>query len=86
MSSLATKLNHEISATNVWFSEDKLHVALIDGREISVPLEFYPRLNKATKEQRDKFELIGFGTGIHWSDIDEDLSVEGIILGIPSRF
>lgn len=86
MSSLAAKLNHEFSATSVWFSEDRMHVALDDGREISVPLEFYPRLNKATKEQREKYELIGLGTAIHWNEIDEDLSVEGIILGIPARF
>jgi hypothetical protein len=86
MSSLATKLNHDFVATNVWFSEDMLHVALDDGREISVPLEFYPRLNSATKEQREKYELIGLGTAIHWSEIDEDLSVEGIVLGIPARF
>ena len=86
MSSLAIKSNHEFIATGVWFSEDRLHVALDDGREISVPLEFYPRLNSATKEQREKYELIGLGTGIHWSEIDEDLSVEGIVFGIPARF
>jgi len=86
MSSLATKSNHEFIATGVWFLEDKLHVALDEGREISVPLEFYPRLNSATKEQREKYELIGLGTGIHWSEIDEDLSVEGIVFGIPARF
>jgi hypothetical protein len=86
MSSLATKLNHDFVAISVWFSEDKLHVALDDGREISVPLEFYPRLNSATKEQREKYELIGLGAAIHWSEIDEDLSVEGIVLGIPARF
>lgn len=63
-----------------------MHVALDDGREISVPLEFYPRLNSATKDQREKYELIGLGTGIHWSEIDEDLSVEGIVFGIPARF
>jgi hypothetical protein len=86
MSSLATKLNHDFVATSVWFSEDMLHVALDDGREISVPLEFYPRLNSATNEQREKYELIGLGTAIHWSEIDEDLSVEGIVLGIPARY
>jgi hypothetical protein len=86
MSSLATKSSHEFIATSVWFSEYRLHVALDDGREISVPLEFYPRLYSATKEQREKFELIGLGTGIHWSEIDEDLSVEGLVFGIPARF
>lgn len=86
MNSLAKKLDHEFIATNIWFTENQIHVALDDGREISIPLEFYPRLNKASKEQREKFEIIGLGTGIHWSEIDEDLSVEGIVLGIPMRF
>jgi hypothetical protein len=86
MNSLAKKIDHEFTATNVWFTENQIHVGLDDGREISVPLEFYPRLNNATKEQREKFEIIGLGTGIHWSEIDEDLSVEGIVLGIPMRF
>jgi hypothetical protein len=86
MNSLAKKLDHEFVAINIWFTENQLHVALDDGREISVPLEFYPRLNSASKEQREKFELIGLGTGIHWAEIDEDLSVEGIVLGIPMRF
>lgn len=86
MNSLAKNLDHEFIATRVWFTENQLHVALDDGREISVPLEFYPRLNRASKEQRDKYEIIGLGTGIHWPEIDEDLSVEGIVLGIPTRF
>ena len=86
MNSLAKKLEHEFVATKVWFSEDSLFISLDDGREIKVPLEFYPRLIKATKQQRENYELIGIGTGIHWPDVDEDLSVEGIVLGIPARF
>jgi hypothetical protein len=72
-------------AVKVWFGDDSIFVALEDGREIKVPLEYYPRLSGATKKQREKFELIGNGTGIHWPDLDEDLSVEGILLGIPAR-
>ncbi|MFH8039018.1 MAG: DUF2442 domain-containing protein [Candidatus Aenigmatarchaeota archaeon] len=59
---------------------------LIDGREVRVPLEFYPRLKNATKRQRANYKIIGEGTGIHWPDLDEDLSIEGILAGIPSRF
>lgn len=86
MNSSAKKLDHEFTATKVWFNDDALFVALDDGREVKVPLEFYPRLNKATREQRENYELTGLGTGIHWPSVDEDLSVEGIVLGIPARF
>lgn len=80
-------LNKEFVAVRVWFEEDDfLCVELDDGREIKVPLEFYPRLNKATKGQRKKFEIFGNGTAIHWPELDEDLSVQGIVLGIPARF
>lgn len=65
-------------------SSSKLQVTLIDGREISVPLKWYPRLHKATSEQRANYRLIGNGTGIHWPDIDEDLDLEGILGGYPS--
>jgi hypothetical protein len=85
MSSSAKKLDHEFTATRVWFSDDSLFVALDDGREVKVPLEFYPRLNKANSKQRENYKLLGLGTAIHWPDIDEDLSVEGIVLGIPAR-
>lgn len=86
MSSLAKKIEYECVATKVWFDNDALYVALDDGREIKVPLEFYPRLNQATPKERENYKLIGMGTGIHWPSIDEDLSVEGIVLGIPARF
>ena len=62
----------------------KLQVTLIDDREISVPLEWYPRLHRATPEQRANYRLIGDRTGIHWPDIDEDLDLEGILGGYPS--
>ena len=62
-------------------SEDSLSVALNDGRKISVPLAWYPRLFHASKRERQQFRIIGKGEGIHWPDIDEDISVENILSG-----
>lgn len=86
MSTSAIKnLNFDFAATKVWFTNESLCVQLTDGREIFVPIEYYPRLRDATKVQRENFELLGEGTSIHWPEIDEDLSIEGIVLGIQSR-
>ena len=63
---------------------ERLNVALDDGRRISVPLRWYPRLASATPEQRANWEIAGAGFGIHWPDVDEDLSVEGLLLGLPA--
>ena len=63
----------------VEFTEDELSVALMDGRTISVPLTWYPRLLKATSAQRERWQVSGGGYGIHWPDIDEDLSTEGLL-------
>ena len=71
-------------AEDVRVTEDTLSVDLSDGRTISVPLEWFPRLVHATPEERDKWRLIGRGHGIHWEDIDEDISVEGLLTGKPS--
>lgn len=65
----------------VTVSEDALTVNLSDGRVISTPLPWYPRLVHATPQERDNWELVGAGQGIHWPDLDEDLSVEGLIAG-----
>ena len=78
-------LVYEVRAVKVWFDEDNIWLGLEDGRQISAPLAFYPRLLNATKEQREDYEIIGPGIGIHWEDIDEDLSVEGIVLGRKDR-
>jgi len=56
-----------------------MHVQLSDGREIIVPLEWFPSLRNATDEQRNKWRLIGKGVGIHWEDLDEDISVAGLL-------
>lgn len=71
-------------AENVKITEDTLIVDLSDGRTISVPLEWFPRLVYATSKELNNWRLIGRGHGIHWEDIDEDISVEGLLAGKPS--
>ncbi|MEW6068284.1 MAG: DUF2442 domain-containing protein [Nitrospirota bacterium] len=72
------------NAEDVRVTEDTLSVDLSDGRTISVPLEWFPRLVQATAEERNNWRLIGRGYGIHWEDLDEDISVEGLLAGKPS--
>ena len=69
---------------HVRFTEDCLVVDLLDGRTISVPLAWYPRLLAATNEQRANWRVAGGVFGIHWPDIDEDLSTEGMLRGSPA--
>ena len=71
-------------AETVTVSGDTLTAELSDGRTLSVPLDWYPRLTHATPEERDNWRLIGGGEGIHWPDLDEDISAEGLIAGHPS--
>jgi hypothetical protein len=66
-------------------ANDKITAYLEDGRVISVPLAWSWRLSKATSQQRKHFELIGDGEGVHWPDIDEDISARGMLHGIPAR-
>jgi hypothetical protein len=66
-------------AKKVAFSSDELTVVLADGRRISVPLAWFPRLLRASPEQLENYELLGDGAGIHWPDLDEDLSVAGLL-------
>ena len=68
----------------VRFTEDTLSVDLMDGRTITVPLVWYPRLLNATFKQLSNWEISGGGYGIHWPDIDEDLSTEGLLRGAPA--
>ena len=72
-------------AENVTISEDTLSVDLSDGRTISVPLSWYPRLLHASQKERKSWRLIGKGQGIHWEGVDEDISVEGLLHGQQSR-
>jgi len=68
-------------ARDVRVTEDDLIVSLIDGRTITVPLAWFPRLLHATPEQRSRLEMMGDGEGIHWPEIDEDISVAGLLRG-----
>lgn len=69
---------------NVCCDTDSLIVDLMDGRTISVPLAWYPRLLRASPEQRQNWEVAGGGFGIYWPEIDEDLSTEGLLRGAPA--
>lgn len=71
-------------ADAVSVTEDSLTVELSDGRTLLVPLAWYPRLVHATPDERAAWELIGKGQGIHWEDLDEDISIEGLLAGRPS--
>ncbi|HKT12771.1 MAG TPA: DUF2442 domain-containing protein [Terriglobia bacterium] len=82
MGILATNADERVAA--VRFTEDGLSVTLMDGRTISVPLAWYPRLLNALPEQRENWQLSAAGYGIHWPDIDEDLSTEGLLRGAPA--
>jgi hypothetical protein len=79
MSSSAQAKGADIRVRDVTVSEDELTVALMDGRTITVPLAWYPRLAEATPEQRAHWEMAGAGYGIHWPDLDEDLSTQGLL-------
>ena len=77
MSTLAVKV--EPRAIELSFTSDSIRVLLADGREVTVPLEWFPRLRDASKKQRKNWRLIGKGIGIHWEEIDEDISVKTLL-------
>ncbi|MFD3003928.1 DUF2442 domain-containing protein [Pontibacter toksunensis] len=77
MSILAKKSTPQ--AQKVWFIDAKMYVLLADGRELGVPLEWFSKLRDATEAQRMNWRLIGGGVGIHWEELDEDLSVAGLL-------
>jgi len=79
MTTLSTISPTAVLAVNVHFSEDAIRVNLSDGREISVPIEWFPRLRNATPTQRNKWRLIARGVGIHWEEIDEDIAVTTLL-------
>ncbi len=79
MNTLSTSSPTAVLALNVRFTNDALIVALSDGREISVPLEWFPRLRDAAPRQRKNWRLIAKGIGIHWEDIDEDIAVSTLL-------
>jgi Protein of unknown function (DUF2442) len=70
---------------DVEVSDDLITARLTDGRTISVPLSWSWRLSEATAEQRAKFEILGSGQGVRWPEVDEDISVDGMLAGVPAR-
>jgi hypothetical protein len=75
------KIKSEPRAEHVHCTDDELVVALTDGRTLAVPLAWFPRLANASAQQRAQYELLGDGSGVHWSTVDEDISVAGLLAG-----
>ena len=75
----------EALATGIHFDEDTMWVDLADGRQLGVPLAYFPRLLRATSAQREQYVISGGGTGLHWDDLDEDISVPALLMGIGDR-
>jgi hypothetical protein len=82
MGTLALSADERVK--DVRIDEDTLSVDLMDGRTITVPLAWYPRLANATPQELARWEVAGAGYGIHWPDLDEDLSTEGLLRGAPA--
>lgn len=73
------------SATELSFDSNMMWLTLADGRRLGVPLAYFPRLLAATPQKRQQFEFSGNGTGIYWDELDEDISVQGLLLGVGDR-
>jgi hypothetical protein len=82
MNTSGPKATERVKDVNV--TEDTLSVDLMDGRTVSVPLAWFPRLLHATPKQRKNWKISGSGYGIHWPDVDEDISTEGLLRGAPA--
>jgi hypothetical protein len=72
-------------AKNISFDSDSMWIELADGRQMGIPLAYFPRLLNATDVQRNKYVISGGGTGLHWDDLDEDISVRALLMGIGDR-
>jgi hypothetical protein len=72
-------INKSGNAVEIWFDKLKMFVLLDDGREIAIPLDWFPKLRDATEKEKNNWRLIGSGEGIHWEDLDEDILVEGLL-------
>ncbi len=72
-------INKFTNATELWFGEDKMYIMLDDGRELAIPIDWFPRLRDASEEDRCKWRFIGDGEGIHWKNLDEDILVEDLL-------
>jgi hypothetical protein len=82
---MSIAINADARVKTVTVTDDLITFHLVDGRVISVPLVWSWRLSDATPAQRNNYEIIGDGQGVHWPDVDEDLSVEGMFNGVPAR-
>lgn len=81
MSSLA----NDARADKIWFDEYNLWVLFTDGRQLSVPLAYFPRLQKASIQQLENYEMSGGGYGIHWDELDEDIHVQSLLVGLYEK-
>jgi hypothetical protein len=79
---MSTSSVEQVHATDIGITEDEIVATLEDGRTITVPLAWFPRLLHASVAERNNYELIGDGVGIHWPDVDEDLSIAGFLAGL----
>ena len=84
MATSASEARQVPLAQSVSVTEDELVILLLDGRTLSIPLAWYPRLLHGTQAEREKWELIGRGIGVHFPDLDEDISIEHALDGVPS--
>lgn len=82
---MSTALNADARVQDVSVTDELITFSLADGRVVSVPLAWSWRLSDASPEQRNNFEILGDGQGVHWPDVDEDLSVDGMFHGIPAK-
>jgi hypothetical protein len=80
-----TAASSEPRIVTIQVTDDAITAELADGRTVSVPLAWSWRLSEATPKQRKNFEIIGSGEGVHWPDVDEDISARGMLLGVPAR-
>ncbi len=80
-----SSLKNDARADKIWFDEDNMWILFTDGRQLSVPLAYFPRLQKASIEQKNNFEMSGGGYGIHWEELDEDIHVQSLLAGSYER-
>jgi len=78
-------LVNKAQARGLRFSPDMMWVELADGRQLGVPLVYFPRLLHASPTERERFTISGGGTGLHWNELDEDISVSGLLIGVGDR-
>lgn len=81
---MSTSVSSEPRIRSLSVTDDEITASLSDGRTISVPLAWSWRLSQATREERGKYRLVGNGEGVHWPDLDEDISVHGMLHGVPA--